>query len=164
MPGADAWVPPAAPDANTFRIFISTDNHLGFAEKHDYPPRQDDSFLAVEEVLENATASQVWFLHAPRVLPISCPLFHALQFEFASCKPGMRRRGDRRVASVQQRANRSFGVILSRLSFSQGGCCMLWYGLRASKVTQSFNRQTSCCSAATYSTTTSRQDNAWSSP
>lgn len=58
-PGPGAWVPPQPPDANTFRIFISTDNHLGFAEKHDYPPRQDDSFLAVEEVLENATASKV---------------------------------------------------------------------------------------------------------
>jgi len=54
------WAAPAAPDANTFRIFISTDNHLGYAEKHEYPPRQDDSFLAVEEVLENATASKVF--------------------------------------------------------------------------------------------------------
>lgn len=63
--GPGAWVPPPPPDANTFRIFISTDNHLGFAEKHDYPPRQDDSFLAVEEVLENATASKV-VLPAPQ--------------------------------------------------------------------------------------------------
>jgi hypothetical protein len=52
------WKAPQAPEANIFRIFISTDNHLGYAEKNDYPPRQDDSFRAVEEVLENATAAQ----------------------------------------------------------------------------------------------------------
>jgi hypothetical protein len=52
------WKAPPAPEANIFRIFISTDNHLGYAEKNDYPPRQDDSFRAVEEVLENATAAQ----------------------------------------------------------------------------------------------------------
>jgi len=56
---AQAWAPPAAVDANTFRIFISTDNHLGYHEKHEYPPRQDDSFRAVEEVLKNATAAKV---------------------------------------------------------------------------------------------------------
>jgi DNA repair exonuclease SbcCD nuclease subunit len=54
-----AWVPPAAPDANTFRIFISTDNHLGYHERADFPPRQEDSFRAVEEVLENANAAKV---------------------------------------------------------------------------------------------------------
>ena len=54
-----SWQPPAPPDANTFRIFISTDNHLGFNERIEYMPRQDDSFRAVEEVLENATASKV---------------------------------------------------------------------------------------------------------
>lgn len=54
-----AWVPPAPADANTFRIFISTDNHLGYHEKHEYAPRQDDSFRAVEEVLKNATAAEV---------------------------------------------------------------------------------------------------------
>ncbi len=45
---------PPPPDANTFRIFVSTDNHLGFAEDSKYPPRADDSFRAVEEVLTNA--------------------------------------------------------------------------------------------------------------
>ena len=55
---AGKWKAPPAPEANIFRIFISTDNHLGYAEKNDYPPRQDDSFRAVEEVLENATAAQ----------------------------------------------------------------------------------------------------------
>ena len=45
---------PPPPDANTFRIFVSTDNHLGFGEDSKYPPRADDSFRAVEEVLTNA--------------------------------------------------------------------------------------------------------------
>ena len=54
----EPWEPPAPPDSNTFRIFISTDNHLGYAENCDYPPRQQDSFRAVEEVLENATNSE----------------------------------------------------------------------------------------------------------
>jgi len=49
---------PPPPDANTFRIFVSTDNHLGFAEDSKYPPRADDSFRAVEEVLTNAKKYQ----------------------------------------------------------------------------------------------------------
>lgn len=34
------WTAPAPPDANTFRVFISTDNHLGFAEVRAGRPRR----------------------------------------------------------------------------------------------------------------------------
>ena len=51
-----------------FRIFISTDNHLGYNEKH--PERGDDSFRAFEEVLQKARS-----LHADMVL-LGGDLFH----------------------------------------------------------------------------------------
>ncbi len=39
-------------DPDQMRILISSDNHLGYAEGD--PVRRDDSFVAFEEVLENA--------------------------------------------------------------------------------------------------------------
>ena len=36
-------------DENTFRVMVSTDNHMGYAEK--CPIRGNDSFAAFEEVL-----------------------------------------------------------------------------------------------------------------
>ncbi|EKX47232.1 Mre11/sbcD nuclease, partial [Guillardia theta CCMP2712] len=42
------------------RIFISTDNHLGHAEDNEM--RQDDSFLAMEEVFQRATGCEADFL------------------------------------------------------------------------------------------------------
>jgi hypothetical protein len=47
----DTTVPPDLTnhDPDTFRIMISSDNHLGFAEKD--PVRGDDSFAAFEEML-----------------------------------------------------------------------------------------------------------------
>jgi double-strand break repair protein MRE11 len=36
----------------TIRVMISTDNHVGFMEKH--PVRGNDSFLAFEEMLQKA--------------------------------------------------------------------------------------------------------------
>jgi len=40
---------PSPPDADTLRILLSTDNHLGYAETD--PVRGNDSFCALEEVL-----------------------------------------------------------------------------------------------------------------
>jgi double-strand break repair protein MRE11 len=56
IPAAGPAVLPTVPpdltmnnDPDTFRIMISSDNHLGFAEKD--PVRGDDSFAAFEEML-----------------------------------------------------------------------------------------------------------------
>ena len=38
-----------APDANTLRILVATDNHLGFAERD--PIRCEDSFNTFEEIM-----------------------------------------------------------------------------------------------------------------
>mmetsp|Transcript_32643 Transcript_32643/g.128181 ORF Transcript_32643/g.128181 Transcript_32643/m.128181 type:complete len:532 (-) Transcript_32643:1184-2779(-) len=46
--------------ANVVRILVSTDNHLGFAEKHG--TRGEDSFLAFEEVLRTAKEQRADFL------------------------------------------------------------------------------------------------------
>ena len=48
------------PDGNTFRILVSSDNHLGYKENH--PIRGNDSFTAFEEVIDIAKASNVDFL------------------------------------------------------------------------------------------------------
>ena len=74
MQAAAKWQAPGPPDAHTFRIFISTDNHLGFDEKNEYPPRRDDSFRAVEEVLENATAAQASPARAECAVPAPAPV------------------------------------------------------------------------------------------
>lgn len=47
----------APPSKDVMRIFISTDNHLGHAEDNEM--RQDDSFLAMEEVFQRATGCEV---------------------------------------------------------------------------------------------------------
>lgn len=47
-------------EINTFRILISTDNHVGYKEKH--PKWGNDSFAAFEEVLEKAKELKVDFL------------------------------------------------------------------------------------------------------
>ena len=46
-----------ADDVNTFKILVSTDNHLGFNEE--CPIRGDDSFVSFEEVLQLAQKEQV---------------------------------------------------------------------------------------------------------
>ena len=40
------------PDANTLRVLIATDTHLGAHERD--PIRKDDAFLAFEEIFEHA--------------------------------------------------------------------------------------------------------------
>jgi hypothetical protein len=47
-------------DEETLRIMVSTDNHLGYAEKD--PIRGNDSFAAFEEVLVLAKRHNVRFL------------------------------------------------------------------------------------------------------
>ncbi|KAL7512292.1 hypothetical protein ACHAXN_012756 [Cyclotella atomus] len=49
--------PPNSPDANTLRILLSTDNHLGYLERD--PIRGNDSFAAFEEVLHLARSHHV---------------------------------------------------------------------------------------------------------
>ncbi|KAI9362043.1 meiotic recombination 11 [Zopfochytrium polystomum] len=49
-----------AADADTFRILVATDNHLGFMEKD--PIRGNDSFAAFEEILLIAQRNQVDFV------------------------------------------------------------------------------------------------------
>ncbi|XP_075241781.1 uncharacterized protein LOC142336755 [Convolutriloba macropyga] len=49
-----------ADDVNTFKILVSTDNHLGFNEE--CPIRGDDSFVSFEEVLQLAQKEQVDFV------------------------------------------------------------------------------------------------------
>ena len=46
-----------APDENTLRILLSTDNHLGYLERD--PIRGDDSFAALEEILHLARQHKV---------------------------------------------------------------------------------------------------------
>lgn len=46
-----------APDENTLRILLSTDNHLGYLERD--PVRGDDSFAALEEILHLARQHKV---------------------------------------------------------------------------------------------------------
>lgn len=48
------------PDKETFRILVSTDNHLGYKETH--PIRGNDSFDAFEEVIQTAKAYNVDFV------------------------------------------------------------------------------------------------------
>lgn len=48
------------PDKETFRILVSTDNHLGYKESH--PIRGNDSFDAFEEVIQIAKAYNVDFV------------------------------------------------------------------------------------------------------
>jgi len=48
------------PDGQTFRIMISTDNHLGYLETD--PIRGDDSFVSFREMLQHARANQVDFV------------------------------------------------------------------------------------------------------
>jgi double-strand break repair protein MRE11 len=48
------------PDAHTFRLMISTDNHLGYMELD--PVRGEDSFNSFREMLEQARANQVDFV------------------------------------------------------------------------------------------------------
>lgn len=51
----------AAPNVlSVFRIAVATDNHLGFLEKD--KTRGNDSFLAVEEILDRALGSSADFL------------------------------------------------------------------------------------------------------
>lgn len=40
------------PDANTLRVLVATDTHLGFAERD--PVRRDDAFAAFEEIFKHA--------------------------------------------------------------------------------------------------------------
>ena len=40
------------PDKHTFKILVSSDNHLGFKENHSI--RGNDSFQAFDEILYNA--------------------------------------------------------------------------------------------------------------
>jgi double-strand break repair protein MRE11 len=44
-------------EPNTFKILISTDNHVGYKERH--PKWGNDSFSAFEEVLEKAKELKV---------------------------------------------------------------------------------------------------------
>ena len=46
----DIWSPEGNSDDSVFRIFISTDNHLGYKENDSV--RGNDSFDAFDEVLE----------------------------------------------------------------------------------------------------------------
>ena len=48
------------PENTTFRILISTDNHLGYKENH--PVRGNDSFDAFEEIIQIAKVNHVDFL------------------------------------------------------------------------------------------------------
>ena len=48
------------PDPDQMRILISSDSHLGYAETDQV--RRDDSFVAFEEVLENAVKSNADFV------------------------------------------------------------------------------------------------------
>ena len=48
------------PDPDQMRILISSDSHLGYAESDQV--RRDDSFVAFEEVLENAVKSNADFV------------------------------------------------------------------------------------------------------
>ncbi|TPX67344.1 hypothetical protein SpCBS45565_g03855 [Spizellomyces sp. 'palustris'] len=50
----------ADPDANTFKILIATDNHVGYMEKD--PIRGNDSFEAFEEILQLAQENEVDFI------------------------------------------------------------------------------------------------------
>ena len=52
-----AQQPTNAPDENTLRILLSTDNHLGYLERD--PVRGDDSFAALEEILHLARQHKV---------------------------------------------------------------------------------------------------------
>eukprot|EP00804_Cyclotella_cryptica_P027874 CCRYP_003783-RB/>CCRYP_003783-RB protein AED:0.15 eAED:0.15 QI:266/1/1/1/1/0.8/5/1732/878 len=49
--------PANAPDENTLRVLLSTDNHLGYLERD--PIRGNDSFAALEEVLSIARSNHV---------------------------------------------------------------------------------------------------------
>lgn len=60
-------------DEDTLRIMVSTDNHLGYAEKD--PIRGNDSFAAFEEVLVLAKRHNVRFLIC----------FFILYFSFVIC-------------------------------------------------------------------------------
>lgn len=53
---------------DTFRIFISTDNHVGYKEGD--ATRKDDSFLALQEVLEHAVETR------PDIILLGGDLFH----------------------------------------------------------------------------------------
>ena len=48
------------PDGHTFRVMISTDNHLGYLEND--PVRSDDSFVSFRETLQAAKDNQVDFV------------------------------------------------------------------------------------------------------
>ncbi|KND04585.1 DNA repair protein (mre11) [Spizellomyces punctatus DAOM BR117] len=50
----------ADPNANTFKILIATDNHVGYMEKD--PIRGNDSFEAFEEILQLAQENEVDFV------------------------------------------------------------------------------------------------------
>ena len=50
----DATVRP--PDANTLRVLVATDTHLGAHERD--PIRKDDAFLAFEEIFDHARAQR----------------------------------------------------------------------------------------------------------
>jgi double-strand break repair protein MRE11 len=52
--------PVQADDADTFRILLATDIHLGYAERD--PIRGNDSLVAFEEILENAQKHNVDFI------------------------------------------------------------------------------------------------------
>jgi double-strand break repair protein MRE11 len=44
-------------DVNTFKILVATDCHLGYMEKDEV--RRDDSFVAFEEIFEQAKQHRV---------------------------------------------------------------------------------------------------------
>lgn len=44
---------------DALRIFVATDNHLGFLEKD--PVRGQDSFRSFEEILKLAHEHEVWY-------------------------------------------------------------------------------------------------------
>ncbi|CAL8108970.1 unnamed protein product [Calicophoron daubneyi] len=66
-----------ADEANTFRILVSTDNHLGFAEKDGI--RGQDTFNTFEEILQMAQAKSVDFLFfAGDIFDESQPSIHTM--------------------------------------------------------------------------------------
>ncbi len=50
-------MPSVSDDANTLKILLATDIHLGYAEKH--PVKKDDSFRAFDEILRIANERKV---------------------------------------------------------------------------------------------------------
>ena len=75
-------------DADTFKILVSTDNHLGYNEE--CPIRAQDSFNSFEEVLQIAQEQQVGNYNIMQWLPVITdvrgPLF-CIRYKQDSLKP-----------------------------------------------------------------------------